>query len=113
MPYYMISFNDGTMVIPDADLPTVAREAMAVVQAAREAGVYVFAAGMSDPAQTSVVATDGEVANGRPAHVRDVLGGFTIVDVPTRQDALQWAHRLAVACRCAQHVRECITEARL
>jgi hypothetical protein len=110
MPYYMISFNDGTMVIPDDDLPTVARDAMAVVQAARDAGVYVFAAGLLDPSQTSVVAMDGRVTDGRPAHVRDFLGGFTIVDVPTREDALHWAHRLAVACRCAQDVRECMAE---
>jgi hypothetical protein len=29
-----------------------------------------------------------------------------VVDVPSREEALEWAHRIAVACRCAQEVRE-------
>jgi len=32
--------------------------------------------------------------------------GFTLIDVPSREEALQWAARIAVACRCAQEVRE-------
>ncbi len=32
--------------------------------------------------------------------------GFTLVDVPSREEALQWAAKIAVACRCAQEVRE-------
>ena len=33
------------------------------------------------------------------------IGGLTIVDVPSREDALRWAAKIAVACRCAQEVR--------
>jgi len=32
--------------------------------------------------------------------------GFTLIDVPSREEALQRAARIAVACRCAQEVRE-------
>ena len=110
MPHYMISFNAGEMVIPDADLPAVGRDAQAVVQAAQAAGVYVFAAGMLDPSSTCVVTADGGTSEGPPATVRDFLGGFTLVDVATREDALAWARRLAVACRCAQHVRACVSD---
>jgi hypothetical protein len=35
-----------------------------------------------------------------------MIGGFVIVDVPTREDAVAWAAKVAVACRCAQEVRE-------
>ena len=31
---------------------------------------------------------------------------ITIIDVPSREEALQWATKIAVACRCAQEVRE-------
>jgi hypothetical protein len=31
--------------------------------------------------------------------------GITIVDVPSREDALEWAAEIAAACRCAQDVR--------
>ena len=34
------------------------------------------------------------------------IGGFMIVDVPTRETALEWAAKFAVACRCTQEVRE-------
>ncbi|WNM23986.1 hypothetical protein [Demequina capsici] len=32
-------------------------------------------------------------------------GGYCILDVTTRDEALSWAARLAAACRCAQEVR--------
>jgi hypothetical protein len=33
-------------------------------------------------------------------------GGFTVLELPTREDALEWARKIAVACRCAQELRE-------
>ena len=35
-----------------------------------------------------------------------LIGGFSIVDVPSREEALAWAAKFAVACRCAQEIRE-------
>jgi hypothetical protein len=35
-----------------------------------------------------------------------VIGGFSIIDVPSREEALAWAGKIAVACRCDQEVRE-------
>ncbi|MFB6393857.1 hypothetical protein [Polymorphospora lycopeni] len=32
-------------------------------------------------------------------------GRFVIVDVTSREEALAWAAKFAVACRCAQEVR--------
>ena len=37
---------------------------------------------------------------------KELVGGMTIVDVPTRAAALEWAAKIAVACRCAQDVRK-------
>ncbi|MGH3401945.1 MAG: hypothetical protein ACRDRJ_05395 [Streptosporangiaceae bacterium] len=31
---------------------------------------------------------------------------MSVVDVSSREEALEWAARIAVACRCAQEVRE-------
>ena len=33
------------------------------------------------------------------------IGGFTLIDVDTHEEALDWAARFAAACRCAQEVR--------
>jgi hypothetical protein len=52
------------------------------------------------------VATDGTVTNGPYPETKAVLGGFSIIEVPSREDALQWAAKIAAACRCVQEVRE-------
>jgi hypothetical protein len=104
MTRYLISFDDGAMTFPAADLPAVADAAHAVVREAEDAGVLVLSGGLADPAEVSVVGTDGTVSDGRVG--KAYLGGLTIVDVPTREEALRWAAKIAVACRCAQEVRE-------
>lgn len=106
MPRYLISFNFGTMEITDADLPDVARAAHAVLDEARAAGVVVFAGGVGDPQHTTVVGRDGRVAHGQPPGRAHFIGGMTVVDVPTHDDALAWAAKIAAACRCPQDVRE-------
>ena len=104
MPRYLISFDDGTMIIPDEDLPDVARAANAGVDEAVDAGVWVFGCGLQPREKVSVVATDGTVTDG--PEPKAYIGGFSVVDVPSRGAALQWAEKFAAACRCAQEVRE-------
>jgi len=106
MTKYLISFNDGAMTFPEEELPDVAKAARAVVQEAKDEGVFVFAGGLGSPREASVVATDGAVTDGPNSETKDFIGGFTVIDVPTRDAALQWAAKIAVACRCAQEVRE-------
>jgi hypothetical protein len=103
MPKYLISFpSDAMDQILDEDMPDVAKAAHAVCQEAIDAGVYVLAGGLEDQ-PANVVATDGTVTDGpSPSFV----SGVTIVDVPSRQEALRWAAKVAAACRCTQEVRE-------
>jgi hypothetical protein len=103
MTRYLISFDQGAMDhIPDEEGPAVGEAAHAVVQEAMDAGVFVFAGGCSEG--VSVVATDGTVSDAPKS--KAYMGGVTIVDVPTRNDALEWAAKIAVACRCAQELHE-------
>ena len=106
MTRYLISFNDHAMDhIPDEDWQTVGAESHAVVEEAQEAGVWVYGGGL-ERQRASIVGTDGVVVEGPSPETKAVLGGFSIVQVPTREAALGWAARIAVACRCAQEVRE-------
>lgn len=105
MPRYMISFNDGDMTFPREDLPAVGEDAHAVMREAKAAGVWVFGGGFLGY-KPYVVGLDGSVAAGALAASPVHLGGFAIVDVPTPEDAFAWAHKIGVACRCAQEVRE-------
>ena len=106
MTRYLISFDDGAMDhIPNEDFPDVGKAAHEVMQAAVNAGVWVFGGGLARQ-MAAVVATDGTVSDGPYPETKEVVGGFCVVDVPSREEALAWAAKVAVACRCAQEVRE-------
>ena len=105
MTRYLISFDDGAMDIAEEELPAVGEAAHGVVREAQEAGVWVFGGGV-ERQRASIVATDGTVNDGPDPASKAVIGGFAIVDVPSRTEALEWAVKFADACRCAQEVRE-------
>ncbi len=105
MPRYLISFDDGAMNLSEEELPAVSEAAHAVVRAAQEAGVWIFGGGVSSQ-RASIVGTDGTATDGSYPETKAVIGGFAIVEVPSREVALGWAARFAAACRCAQEVRE-------
>ena len=111
MTRYLISFDDGAMTFPEEDLLDVAEAAHAVVREAEDAGVWVFGGGLHSHETVSVVDTAGTVTHGPES--KAYIGGFSVVDVPTREDALRWAAKIAVACRCAQEVREFVPDPRV
>ena len=105
MERYLISFDDGTMIIPEEDLPAVSEASHQVVREAKEAGVWIFGGGLFSQ-RASIVATDGTVTDGPYPETKAVIGGFSIIEVPSREEALEWAAKIATACRCPQEVRE-------
>jgi hypothetical protein len=106
MTRYLISFDDGAMTFPEEELPDVAEAAHTVVQEAKDSGVWVFGGGLHSREEVCVVGTDGTVTNGQYRESKAYIGGFAVVDVRSRGEALEWAAKFAVACRCAQDVRE-------
>jgi hypothetical protein len=107
MTRYLISFpGDAMGHIPDEDGPEVARAAHAVIDEAKAAGAFLFAGGLHEDVEPVMVAGDGTVTAGTYPQTKELWGGVTIVDVPTREAALEWAAKIAAACRCAQEVRE-------
>src|SRR5919112_547100 len=98
MPRYLISFDDGSMDhIPEADLPAEG--------GSEAAGVWIFGGGVLRQ-QSSIVATDWTISDGPVPETKAVIGGFSIIEVSSREEALVWAARIAQACQCAQEVRE-------
>jgi hypothetical protein len=104
MARYLISFDDGAMIISEEDLPAVSEASHAVVREARAAGVWIFGGGM-ERQRASIVGPDGKVSEGPYPETKAVIGGFAILDVPSHEQALEWAGKFALACRCAQEVR--------
>lgn len=105
MPRFLISFDDGTMDIPDDEMAAVGDAAHQAVRAAQDAGVWIFGGGLRSQRAT-IVTTQGDVLSGPYPETKAVIGGFSIIDVPSLDDALEWAAKFALACRCAQEVRE-------
>ncbi|GAA1549077.1 YciI family protein [Kribbella lupini] len=106
MTHYLISFDDGTMDATEEELPAVAEAGHAVIQEAKDAGVFVFSGGLDYRQKHATVGRDGVVTDGPYPESKELLGGVLIVDVPTFDDALKWAAKTAAACRCPQDVRE-------
>jgi len=107
MTKYLISFHSSGMDdLTEADFIAAGTESREVVREAKAAGVWVFGGGIEENVASVLVAQDGSVKEGTyPAHA-DLRGGFTVLEVPTREEALEWARKIAVSCRCSQEVRE-------
>jgi hypothetical protein len=105
MASYLISFPAAAMVVPDSEFDAVGRAAHAVIDAAKAAGVYVFAGGIDAGIRPVRVAADGTVATGGYPWAPTLDGGFAVLELPSRDDAIAWAARLATACRCDQELR--------
>jgi hypothetical protein len=105
MAKYLISFPSAAMVVPDGELEAVGRDAHAVIDQAKAAGVYVFAGGIDEKVPPVLVSADGTVANGGYPWAPALNGGFAVLEVPSREEAVRWAARIAKACRCSQELR--------
>ena len=105
MAKYLISFPSAALVVPAAELEAVGRDAHAVIEQAKAAGVYVFAGGIDDRVAPVRVSADGTVAEGGYPWAPPLNGGFTVLELPSREEAVAWAARLANACRCDQELR--------
>lgn len=107
MPRYLISFPSAAMShLSPEEFPAVGAAAHAVVQEAMDAGVWVFGGGIAESVAPVLVDGNGTVTAGTYPQTAEIDGGWTVLDLPSRDAALEWAAKIATACRCAQEVRE-------
>lgn len=105
MAKYLISFPSAAMVVPKSELKAVGRDAHAVIDEAKAAGVYVFAGGIDEDVAPVLVSANGAVTKGGFTWAPPLNGGFTVLELPSRDEAVAWAARIAKACRCDQELR--------
>jgi hypothetical protein len=70
----------------------------ALVQETKDAGVWVFHAGLHDPSTATVVRINGGevlLTDGPYAEGKEHVGGFLIIKAPDLDAALAWARKLA------------------
>ena len=105
MTKFLISFPASAMDVPAEEMPAVSDAAHAVIREAKAAGVYVFGGGINGEVAPAMVAADGSCTT-ETCQSTDFDGGFCVLELPSRAVAVQWAARIAAACRCAQELRE-------
>ena len=87
----------------------VDRRALAKNAEFEERGILVHTEAVQDGSSAVLVRVrDGKVSvtDGPYIETKEHIGGFIVVDVASREEALEWAAKCAAACRCAQEVRE-------
>lgn len=105
MTKYLISFPSGAMAFPPEDFQAVVDASHAVVREAQEAGVWVFGGGIDEEVPPVMVSADGTVTEGTYPQTAQIEGGYSVLDLPTYEEAVHWSARIAEACRCAQELR--------
>ena len=106
MTKYLVSFPAPAMDVPAEEMPAVSDASRRVIREAKAAGIYVFGGGINAEFGPRMVAADGTVTNQTYPQTRELDGGFCVLELPSREVAIQWAAKLAKACRCSQELRE-------
>jgi hypothetical protein len=89
-------------------LAAIMRDVEAVDRDMRDAGVWVFAGGLHEPSTATVLRpADGDilVTDGPFAEGKEHVGGFSIVEAPDLDAALEWGRKLARATTLPIEVR--------
>ena len=107
MTMYLISFPSEAMQLTPEEFPAVVATSNAVVEEAKAAGVYVFGGGIKEDVRPVLVDATGTVSTETYAGIK-ITGGLTVLELPNRQAAEEWARKFAIACRCAQELREIV-----
>ena len=80
--------------------------ARAVVDEMKEAGVLVFAGGLVEEIEEAFGSDDQGVIGGPITTDGEFLGGMTIVDVETDEEAKHWGSKIGIACGWPQEIRK-------
>jgi hypothetical protein len=101
MTQYLLSIYqpDGEPPPPEM-LEKPVRDMNALVQEAKDAGVWVFNGGLHPPSTATVVRfrrNDMLVTDGPYVEGKEHIGGFIVVNVPDLDAALEWARKMARA----------------
>jgi hypothetical protein len=106
MPKYIIYFNQQ-WVGDHSEEWFMARGPLSrkVVDELKEAGVLVFAGGLVEEIEEAFGSDDAGNISGPITKDGEFLGGMTIIDVKSDEDAKYWGSRIGVACGWPQEIR--------
>jgi hypothetical protein len=109
MKRYLLSvYQPSETPPPDVDLERIRRDLDALNQEMREAGAWVFTAGIHPPSTATVLRPQGDevlTTDGPFSEAKEHVGGFTVVQADDLDAALEWGRKLARATTLPIEVR--------
>jgi hypothetical protein len=103
MTQYLLSIYQPDGPAPEPEmLDPIMRDVDAVKQEMKDAGVWVFSGGLHEPSTATVVRAKGDdvlITDGPYVESKEHLGGFTIIEAPDLDVALEWGGKLAQAVK--------------
>jgi hypothetical protein len=109
MKNYLLTIQQPDGPPPDSvDMDAIMRDVTALDREMREAGVWVFNAGLHPPSTATVLRPQGadiEMTDGPYAEGKEHVGGLAIIRVQDLDAALEWGRRLARATTLPVEVR--------
>src|SRR5215218_9271521 len=99
MPKYMLIMRgtDESNAAMMANVDEMMAATRLFIEETAKAGVYVAAEGLDDPGQGVVVHFSDEapvVTDGPYGETEELFGGFFLLDVASKQEAVEWAKRV-------------------
>ena len=102
MPKYMLIMrgtdeSNATMMADIEEMMATTRE---LIEEMMKAGVLLGAEGLDDPGKGAVVDFSGEtpvVTDGPYGETKELFGGYFMLDVASKQEAVEWARRVPAA----------------
>ncbi len=110
MKQYLLSvYQPGTGAPPPPEvLEPIMRNVHALHEEMKSAGALVFTGGLHPPGTATVVRAQGAdvlVTDGPYIEGKEHLGGFTIIQAPDLDAALEWAQKFTLAATLPIEVR--------
>ena len=79
--------------------------ARAVVDEMKLAGVLIFAGGLVEEIELAIGADENGEISGPITNGGEFIGGLTIIEVSSENEARKWGAKVAVACGWPQEIR--------
>jgi hypothetical protein len=109
MTQYLLNVVQPEGGTPEPEfLEQVMRDLETVNHELKSAGAWVFAGGLHPPSASTVVRVEADevlTTDGPFAEGKEYIGGFTIINAPDLDAALEWAAKLARATTLPIEVR--------
>jgi len=101
MPQYMLIMRgtDESNAAMMADVDELMAATRSFIEEMVEAGVLLAAEGLDDPGQGVVVDFSGEtpvVTDGPYGETKELFGGYFMLEVASKEEAVEWAKRVPV-----------------